>query len=286
MKQFMGCQDIQATTINNPLFRLGIIVGMKVDREELVKLAAIAGGEKLLSIVPSSGIVEKEGRGNFVTAADIISQETIVALIKKSYPNDLILSEETHSNLSQEEFLKAPHLWVIDPLDGTNNFRHQRHYYSVSVAYVEDGETKAGAVYNPFSRELFYAEKGKGAFLGKRKLKIGEGTNLSQSSVCTDNSYDPQGTRYNLELILKIKPSPWIMMKGCATLEMGEVAAGKIDLFFQTCLKPWDNAAVFLIVREAGGVVKDFKGNDVNFFSPIFIAGNSHLVDQFIEITK
>ncbi len=258
----------------------------KLNRFELVKSAALAGGEKLLSIAPSLGIVEKEGRGNFVTSADIASQEAIIALIKNSYPKDLILSEETQSNLSQEELLRAPHLWVIDPLDGTNNFRNQRHYSSVSVAYAEEGVIKAGAVYNPFSKELFRGEKGKGAFLDQIKIRIGRATNLSQASVCTDNSYDPQGTRHNLEVALKIEPSPWIIMKGSAVLEMCEVAAGKIDLFFQTSLKPWDNAAALLIVEEAGGVVKDFEGNKVNFLSPIIIAGNDKLVDQFIKIVK
>lgn len=250
----------------------------------ILQQAAIQAGKAILSITKRGEIITKEGRGNFVTAADLASEKIIKELIQKNFPKDQILSEETTSDIS--DVLKVDRLWVIDPLDGTRNFRNNMQYSSVSVAYVEKGQMMFGAVYNPYTEELFSAEKGKGARVNGEKLHVGSVQRLSDAIVITDNSYKPEEIQRNLEMVLAIKPTPWTLMKGSACLEMCEVAAGRADLFFQTSLHLWDNAASFLILEESGAVITDLQGNNISFLSPQIIAGNSLLVKQFITAIK
>ncbi len=257
---------------------------MKIERTELAKQAAKAGGAALLSVLPNEGIIAKEGRGNFVTAGDMASEKVIIDLIQKYFPEDQILSEETASDITN--FLEVPRLWVIDPIDGTNNFRHDRNYSAVSVGYVEKGVSKIGAVYDPFRDELFVAEKGKGATVKEKPLNVSDLTDLTKGTVTADNSYDPNGTRSNMKLFLKIDPSPWLLVKGSAVLGMCDVAARRTDLYFQTCLKPWDNAAAMLIAEEAGATLSNLKGEKPNFLSPDMIVGNQQLVNQFLDFIR
>lgn len=252
-------------------------------RKVLIDAIRLAG-EAVRNTLPTDGVVKKVGRANIVTAADIASEKIIIQAIKTNYPGHPVLSEETESDLG--DILTLDYLWVIDPIDGTNNFRYQRNYSCVSVGYLERGIIKAGAVYDPFRDELFYAEQGQGALLNGKKIAVSDQNDISKSTLATDNSYDPAGTRRNLELILQINPTPWILMKGSAVLTMCEVASGRIDLYMHTSLKPWDNAAAFLIVKEAGGFLKGLDGEEINFLSPNVLAGNQNLVEQCVKALK
>lgn len=255
-----------------------------VDRTEILRRSAYLAGEVVRSTLRTSGIVEKEGRANIVTAADLASEKKIIETIKAGYPSDTILSEETEANLG--DILSIDRLWVIDPIDGTNNFRFYRNYSCISVGYIEKGIIKAGAVYDPFRDELFFAEKGQGAYLNSGLIKVASQTELGKATVATDNSYNPAGARHNLELVLKLDPIPWVLMKGSAVLAMCEVASGRLDLYFHTALKPWDNAAAFLLLEEAGGQVKGFDGADITFLSQDVVTGNPILVQQFINALR
>lgn len=255
------------------------------NRSEVIQQAARAAGGAIRKAVPAEGVVEKEGRANLVTAADLASEKAIVEIIRANFPDDSILSEETTSNI--ENPLMVDRLWVIDPIDGTNNFRYQRNYSAVSIGYVEKGVIQMGAAYDPFRDELFYAEKGEGAYLNGRKINVSDNGDLSKAFVATDNSYSPKETREELELLLKLDPMPWILIKGSAVLTMCEIAAGRIDLYVRSnALKPWDNAAAFLIAEEAGAKIRDIKGKDVNFMSKSIVVGNEILVDQFLQAIK
>jgi myo-inositol-1(or 4)-monophosphatase len=246
-------------------------------RVDFVETLVLAGGEAIRGALPSDRVRQKEGQGNFVTAADEASERAILHLLAEAFPDDAILSEE--SRPSVDDLPGAHHLWVIDPLDGTNNYRFGRKYAAVSVGYVEGGELRAGAVYDPFREELFFAEKGMGAVLNGEKIHVRGHEDLTSASVATDNCYEPSGTRRNLELYLRLGPQPWLLMRGSAVLSMCEVACGRIDLYFHTALKPWDNAAAFLLVREAGGRVAGFDGASAHFLDPSAIVGNSDLVE-------
>jgi myo-inositol-1(or 4)-monophosphatase len=247
-------------------------------RADFVKTLALAGGAAVRGVAPTDWVTAKKGRGNFVTAADRASERAIVELLTETFPGDKILTEESRPFL--ENLTAVQDLWVIDPLDGTNNFRFDRQYAAVSVGYVEDGELRAGAVDDPFREELFFAERGGGAFLNGEQIHVRSHRHLSSASVATDNGYEAAVTRRNLELCLRIRPTPWILIRGSAVLSMCDVACGRTDLYFHTALQPWDNAAAFLIVREAGGRVVNFDGVDADFLASSAIAGNVALVEE------
>lgn len=255
-----------------------------MNRSRILRQSAQLAGEVVRNTPPTDGVIHKEGRANIVTVADLASEKKIMEAIKANYPNDTILSEETEADLG--DILSLDSLWVIDPIDGTNNFRYQRNYSCVSIGYVEKGVIKAGVVYDPFRDELFYTEKGQGAYVNDRKIAVGTQTELGKVTVATDNSYDPIGTRRNLEMILRFNPMPWVLMKGSAVLTMCEVASGRIDLYLHTAVKPWDNAAAFLLIEEAGGIVRGLNGEKINFLSPNVVAGNQTLVEQCVNALK
>lgn len=229
----------------------------------------------------ASDIEEKEGRGNYVTGADKLSEKIILDLLAKACPGDVIMSEE--SDIDIEDPLEVERLWVIDPLDGTNNYVNQRSYSAVSVGYVESGVIMLGAVYDPFRDELFTARRGEGAYLNGKVISVSDVDSLAKGTIATDNSYYAEGTKRNLEMILKLPSTPWTQMRGCAVLAMCDVAAGKSDLYFHTFLKPWDNAASFLIAEEAGAKISNIVGERVNFLSEEVVMGNPELADEFIS---
>jgi len=249
------------------------------DRVELIKDLARAGGAAIRATAPAQGVVTKEGRGNLVTAADRASERAILQLLAEHFSQDAVLSEESHPEVGDPA--NTAHLWVIDPLDGTSNFRSGRQHAAVSVAYVAAGVVRTGAVYDPFRDELFFAARDRGACLNGEPIRVGNSRHLPTATVATDNCYDPAGTRRNLEICLRIQPSPWILIRGSAVLALCDVACGRVDLYFHTALKPWDNAAAFLIVREAGGRVAGLEGGDVDFWAAEAVAGNADLVEQY-----
>lgn len=250
-----------------------------------IREGVLQAGEAVGKAKPSEGVVAKgEGRLNFVTAADLESERIIKEAIQKAFPNHLILSEETESDIA--DIMAVEHLWVIDPIDGTSNFRYDRGYFGISVGYVEKGEPQIGFVYNPFSDELFYARKGEGAFVNDKQIRVGQQGDLSRATVMTDNEYEPEGTKQNLQTFLKIPQTPWILIRGSSVLAFCDVASARADLYFRSNLKPWDNAAGFMIAKEAGAVIKGMNGEDIDFLSPKAVVGNETLVNQFIEAIK
>lgn len=255
-------------------------MNIKVIREGILQ-----AGEAVRKAKPTKGIVSKnEGRLNFVTAADLESERILKEAIQKAFPTHLILSEETESDIA--DIVAVEHLWVIDPIDGTSNFRYDRGYFGISVGYVEKGVPTAGMIYNPLADELFHSESGKGAFLNDRPIHVGNKTELSKATVYTDNSYDPDGKRSNLEMLLKLRPTPWILIRGSAVLAYCDIAAGRADIYAHQFLKPWDNAAGFVIAKEAGAVIKGMSGEDIDFLSPRAVVGNETLVNQFLRAIK
>lgn len=246
---------------------------------------AIYQAGKLIKNAPISySETSKYGRLNFVTEIDIANHKIFKELLDKQFPGDILVSEE--NNIRFNKLGEMDKVWVLDPLDGTNNFRFQRRQSAVSVAYVEKGKTVFGIVYDSYADELFESMTGRGAYLNNQKIRISTSTDMLKTTVTTDNSYDPEITRRNLKLFLKIKPSPWILINGCAVLTGCGVACGRIDLFFQLEAKPWDYAAIFLMIEEAGGIIRNIKGGKTDFLQPDAVMGNENLVNQFVKLSK
>lgn len=257
----------------------------EVTRADIIKQAAVAGGNAIKMHSPSEGVVKKSGkRGDFVTAADLASDKAIRDLILQNFPKDQILSEEVSQDISKIK--RAKNLWIIDPLDGTHNFRFGIKYCGVSVGYAEEGELVLSAIYDFNHEELYFAERGKGAFCNGKPIKIGSEKNIHNASVAIDMSYDPELAKKNIGLVLTIDPLPWVLLRGSAAITFSEVASGKIDLYAHGDIKPWDNAAGFLLVSEAGGMVRDLNGKKVDFYTNNMVAGNKVLVEKFSEILK
>jgi myo-inositol-1(or 4)-monophosphatase len=247
-----------------------------------IKDAIFAAGKVVRNANPTKGIMQKSGGYlDFVTGADLEVEKILKTAIQKNFPSHEILSEETTSDIKDP--LSVDHLWVMDPIDGTVNFRYERNYSAISVAYVEKGEVQAGMVLNPFRNEFFHAEKEKGSFVDERKIHVSDQLDINKSTLYMDNNYNPKNTRITLEMLLNLPQLPWILLEGSAILSLCDVAAGRGDLYFNRKLKPWDNAAAFIIIEEAGGTILNLKGEKINFMSEEVIAGNPDLVQNFVK---
>jgi myo-inositol-1(or 4)-monophosphatase len=256
-------------------------------RAQIITEAVLAAGSEVLKYDPSTLDTKvKSSEGDLVTAADLVSEKLITQIIRAAYPNDVIISEETSEGQELLSLEKLPTLtgWVIDPIDGTNNFKRGLAYSGISIGYIEKGEIVIGAVYDPYRKELYLAEKAKGASRNRQSIHVSETAIFDAGTrVCTSNSYE-DGTRANLERYAKLG-HVWVDVLGSAVLIMTDVASGRLDLYHHNGLKPWDNAAAFLILEEAGAKLTDLRGKPTTWLTNEVIAGNSLLVDEFIRLT-
>jgi len=194
---------------------------------------------------------------DLVTSADRKVEAYIIGRIKEEFPGHDIYGEETGMLENGSDYQ-----WVIDPIDGTASFVHELPFYSVSIALRHKGKTIQAAVYSPRLEELFYAEKGHGAFLNEKRLKVSKRTRLVESILATGFACLRENwTDNNLKYFNRIMPVIRdIRRHGSAALDLCYVAAGRFDGFWEMNLKPYDYAAGILIVKEAGGKLCDFEG--------------------------
>lgn len=202
--------------------------------------------------------VSRKGPGDFVSNADVFTEKKLVEFIKKTRPNDAIISEECGEIQAQDG---STYTWVMDPIDGTNNFLHAVPFFAVSLALMRGDEVIAGVIYNPVANELYYAEKGQGAFLmtptGDVRLRVSGRKKLEEAMVAT-NSY---ALRTVNGLTDRIINNPFCFRcVGSTALALAQVAAGQLDVFFDCRSHIWDLAAGYLLVKEAGGVVQTWDG--------------------------
>jgi myo-inositol-1(or 4)-monophosphatase len=215
-----------------------------------------------------------KGKQGIATEADVLSEEFVMKAIRKHYPDHKILSEEDAfaHELKMEGVKEDEYLWLIDPLDGTNNFFNRVPFFCVSLALSKGSTTLVGVVYNPVSCELFYAIKGKGAFLvrliGDKEVRIQLKAN-KKKKIFKEALLSANLTSKRVEKdLLKSFPEVRAMRRfGSAALEMSYVAAGMLDAYWEYHLKPWDMAAAGLICEEAGVKISNIKGESYHPFS-------------------
>jgi myo-inositol-1(or 4)-monophosphatase len=267
--------------------------------EEFKKIAtqaALKGGEILNE---HRGKVKKIGykdEVNLVTEVDKISEETILRIIKKNFPDHAILTEESEEFIPESKKSKSIHKWIIDPLDGTTNYAHGFPMYCVSIALEKNGEIILGVVYDPNLDELFVSEKGKGALLSEgfrghkieRKISVSQTAELSQSLLATGFPYDIRKSRIdNLDHFANFyKKAQAVRRGGSAALDLCYLATGRFDGFWELKLHPWDMAAGKLMVEEAGGKVTDFLGGSFNIHLKEILASNRKIHQQMIDVLK
>jgi myo-inositol-1(or 4)-monophosphatase len=228
-------------------------------------------------------ISNKEGVNNLVTEADHAAEKAIFDVIRHEYPDHYILSEET-GEIVQESSYK----WIIDPIDGTVNFANGIPICCVSIGIEYEGEMLMGAVYNPFIKELFFAQRGFGATMNNKRIHVSDEQRLINSCLVTGFPYTyldmPNGPLQVFEKLIR-KGVP-VRRLGSAAIDLCWVAAGRFDGFYEHKLQAWDSAAGFLIVKEAGGKVTDFKGDPYSPYQPHIIATNGKIHDQLVNVVN
>jgi len=235
----------------------------------------------------SSLQVSQKGPGDFVSNADIMAEKNLIAYLKEARPDYAFLSEECGE-------LKAEHnsrmKWVIDPIDGTTNFLHAIPIFALSVSLLDGDEVVAGVIYNPITNELYYAEKGQGAFLmtpsGNRRLRVSGRSKLAHALLCS-NAFSYSKSR---DVVVRASEKvASVRYNGSTTLGLASVAAGQMDAYIACRFKLWDVAAGYLIIKEAGGFISDFNHNR-NLFdivkSQTIIATTMSLKDDFLKIVE
>jgi myo-inositol-1(or 4)-monophosphatase len=228
-------------------------------------------------------ISNKEGINNLVTEVDHKSEQVIIEVIKNSFPDHFILSEEVGA-LAQN----SPYKWIIDPIDGTVNYANGIPICCVSIGVEFEEKMIMGAVYNPFINEFFFAEKGKGATLNDKKISVTNREQVMQSCLVTGFPYtyldEENGPLQVFEKFIR-KGIP-VRRLGSAAIDLCWVAAGRFDGFYEHKLSAWDSAAGFIIVKEAGGKVTNLKGDTYNPYQPGIIATNGKIHDEVVRIVN
>lgn len=215
--------------------------------------------------------VEFKGKYDLVTEADRQSEALIVKLIRERFRDHDILAEEADYGCSGSD-----QRWIIDPLDGTTNYAHGFPWFAVSIALEIRGRLELGVVYNPYVGELYFAERGAGAFLNDRKLQVSTIAMMEHSLLATGFAYNHKKcTANNYDYFSRFqKESQACRRPGAASLDLACVAAGRFDGFWEMMLKPWDLAAGVLLIEEAGGLVTDFDGRPMSLDSLECLASN------------
>lgn len=204
--------------------------------------------------------IEQKGLNDYVTQIDKACEQEIIYIIRKAYPKHTILGEE-NGLLELPNAPKSEVTWVIDPLDGTNNFIHGFPQFCVSIGIMQNNQVEHGVVFDPLRDELFTASRGQGAQLNNRKIRVSKTTNFSQALLGTSfHSKDSDHLSDFFKILFQSCSGTRHM--GSAALDLAYVAAGRLDGLFAYGLKIWDMSAASLMIREAGGLITDFKGQD------------------------
>ena len=228
--------------------------------------------------------VSLKGPGDFVTASDKKVEKILIDELQKARPNYSILSEEV-GEINNDESFK----WIIDPIDGTANFLHGIPHFAISIGLEHEGEIICGIVYDPIKDEMFVGEKGNGAYLNDKKIRVSSRSKLKDCIIFTGG---PKKEAKNRDLALKeynnfsSKVLLPIRKLGSASLDMAYVAAGRCDGFWQRNLNYWDIAAGIILVKESGGFVTDFLGENKYKENKTILVTNSKINNEMIEVLK
>ena len=227
--------------------------------------------------------VSQKQVNDFVTEVDRASEQAIIDTLLTAYPDHGILAEETGSEYGNRN---SEYVWIIDPLDGTNNFIHGFPVYCVSIALAVRGRVEQAVVYDPTRNDLFTATRGRGAFLNERRIRVSKRTMLRDSLISTGFPYRPGDNLQHYMAMLSdvMQRASGLRRPGAAALDLAYVAAGFADGFFETGLSPWDVAAGSLLVTEAGGLVGNFTGEADFMEQRECLAGNPRIYGQLVGI--
>lgn len=227
-------------------------------------------------------VINRKANYDFVTEVDRRSEQEIIQVIHKAYPDHAILGEESGYTEGND------YCWVIDPLDGTSNYIHGFPHFSISIAVKNQNQLEVGVIYDPVRNELFTAARGQGAALNERRIRVSSANKLADALIGTGfphraMEYFPAYLKSFEQVSLQCAG---VRRAGSAALDLAYVAAGRLDAYWEGHIKEWDLAAGVLLVKEAGGMVGDFQ-NDKNYLeNGQIIAAGPKIYKPFYEIIK
>jgi myo-inositol-1(or 4)-monophosphatase len=243
-------------------------------------------GQILLEKLGRKINVSLKGDINLVTEADLASEKLIIERIRSHYPKHSILAEESGESLAVVDGDKR-WKWIVDPLDGTTNFAHGYPCFAVTLALEHDGEIVVGVTFDPTRNEMFSAEKGGGAQLNNRQIRVSETEQLADALVVTGFPYNFKGkenfAKHLTEFLMR---SRGVRRDGSAAIDMAYVACGRFDGFWEEGLNPWDVAAGKLLIEESGGRLTYYDNSPFSIYAPPICASNSLIHDEMLEVLR
>jgi len=231
--------------------------------------------------------VSNKGAIDLVTEADLASEKLIIERIRSHYPRHAILAEESGLSEASGSPSAAEWKWIIDPLDGTTNYAHGYPCFCVSIGVERAGKLELGVVYDPMRNEMFAAERGQGATLNERSMRVSKVDDLGRAMVCTGFPYNvrerPDFARDFTNFTMHAQA---VRRDGSAALDLAYIACGRFDGFWEDGLNPWDLAAGVLLIEEAGGKVTDFNGSALDIYSAKVMASNGLIHDSMRQVLQ
>jgi myo-inositol-1(or 4)-monophosphatase len=225
--------------------------------------------------------ISKKQHNDFVTEVDKAAEAAIIDTLKTAYPDHAILAEESGRSENESDYV-----WIIDPLDGTTNFIHGFPYYGVSIALAHKGIVTQAVIYDPTRNDLFTASRGRGAFLNDRRIRVGRRDRLGDALIGTGFPFrETDGLEAYGRLFAEMTRScTGLRRPGAAALDLANVAAGRLDGFFEQGINAWDMAAGSLLITEAGGLVGNYMGESDFLQLGEIVAGNPKIYAQMVPI--
>ncbi len=232
--------------------------------------------------------VSNKGAIDLVTEADLASEKLIIERIKSHYPRHAILAEESGDSAGVELVSgKREWKWIIDPLDGTTNYAHGYPCFCVSIALERAGAIEVGVIYDPTRDEMFAAERGQGATLNGRSIRVSKVEDLNSAMLCTGFPYNvrerPNFARDFANFTMEAQA---VRRDGSAAIDLAYLACGRFDGFWEDGLKAWDVAAGLLLIEEAGGYITDFNGARLDIYTPKVLASNGLIHDAMMKVLR
>ena len=249
--------------------------------EKIIDTVKKAGEIVLSAHNQESAVTAKEGKKNFVTKYDVAVQEFLFEELGKAFPEAEFVGEEGENNFECKALR-----FIIDPIDGTTNFMQDFRCSCISVALCKENDVIAGVVYNPYTKEIFSAEKGKGAYLDGKKISVSDRPLSDGLALFGTSPYHPENTDATFALMRKVFDfCRDLRRSGSAAYDICTVACGRCEVFFEKELQPWDVAAGTLILKEAGGLALNFEGNDISFSKPEDVVfANPKAYEEFVTL--
>src|SRR5208282_8450 len=223
---------------------------------------------------------ELKGEHDLVTEADRASERLVVERLRSHFPSHSIVAEEGGGHTGSSEYC-----WYVDPLDGTTNFAHGFPMYNVTMALEQAGELIAGVIFDPTRNEMFSCERGSGAYLNNRRIRVSKVERIEDTLVATGFPSLKRHENVNVHFYYQLAMvTHGVRRAGAAALDLAYVACGRLDAFWEFGLNPWDIAAGVLLIREAGGTCSDMHGNPLNLRGPHILTDNTLLHQPMLSL--